>query len=235
MGWLRTNELKLSCDNMEVLLVGSSSGLRSGCPLILYGIAITPKASVYSWGVILDLGLLLDNQMMAIAKCTYHQFRLVHQLLPFLDKKDLTLSHSWLQAQLQQCALCGTALEDYTKVQIVQNAAAHLLMGMNIFYHMTPLLKELHWPTFISYFKVLLTSYKALYSLGPGHLKDNLIFPYIFLDDHYSHLRSAFSQLLTNRGLFECDQEEVFLNCSPWLPNVLPPQDYLATTLIHFR
>lgn len=42
MGWLRANKLKLNSDKMDVLLVGSSCVLGSGCTLRFAGVVLTP-------------------------------------------------------------------------------------------------------------------------------------------------------------------------------------------------
>lgn len=60
MEWMRTNKLKLNLDMLEVLLVGSCSGLGTGCTLRLAGVVNSPKPSVYNLSVHLDMGLLLQ-------------------------------------------------------------------------------------------------------------------------------------------------------------------------------
>lgn len=67
-------KLRLNLNKMEGLLVGSSSVLRSGCTLMQAVVALTPKASVCtSFGILLDAGLLLDVQVIAIARSVYQQ------------------------------------------------------------------------------------------------------------------------------------------------------------------
>lgn len=75
---MRTNKLNL--DKTEVLLVGTSLILRSGCTLMLDRVTLMPKASVDSWGVLLDLGLLFGTQGEAMARCTFYQIGWVRQL-----------------------------------------------------------------------------------------------------------------------------------------------------------
>lgn len=74
MGWTRANKLKFHPDKVEVLLVG-----RDYTPM-LDGVALTPEAHGHV-GVLLDLGLLLDAQVVVImAWSAYYQLRLVLQL-----------------------------------------------------------------------------------------------------------------------------------------------------------
>lgn len=69
----------------------------------------------------------------------------------------------------------GLLLKRTPKSQLVQNAAAAcLLLAKTRFHHATPLPQELD-PLSLVFqiqFKVLVITYKALYSPGPGYLKD---------------------------------------------------------------
>lgn len=69
---MTANKLRLNRDKMDVLLVGSSLVVGCGCTPKL---ALTPKTSVHSLGVLLDPGLLLDVQKVAVARSTYYQLR----------------------------------------------------------------------------------------------------------------------------------------------------------------
>lgn len=65
--------------------------LGRGCLQPLAGVALAPRSSDCSLGVLPDLGLLLDDQVAAVARRAYHQLWLVQQLRPFLGKKDLNM------------------------------------------------------------------------------------------------------------------------------------------------
>lgn len=69
------------------------------------------------------------------------------------------------------------AISSTSYLQLVQNVAVQMLSGQSKFYHVTPILHVLHWfpVIFQTQFKRLVIPYKALYSLGPGYLKDRLI------------------------------------------------------------
>ena len=55
-----------------------------------------------------------------------------------------------------------------------KNSAARLLTGTRYTEHIISMLQQLHWlPVYFqAHFKVFFIIYKALYSLGPGYLKD---------------------------------------------------------------
>lgn len=58
-------------------------------------------------------------------------------------------------------------------MELVQNMAAHMLMGASSFHYMTPILSELYWLSvfFHAQLKVLVLTYKSLYGLGVRYLK----------------------------------------------------------------
>lgn len=60
--------MKLYPDKIEMLLVGLSLFLASGCSLLLDGIVLSSTASICRLEMLLDLGLLLDGQVPAVAR-----------------------------------------------------------------------------------------------------------------------------------------------------------------------
>lgn len=75
-------------------------------------------------------------------------------------------------------ALCTwLLLKTNCTLQVVQNAVDCMLLGKTRFHHATASLQELHWlPVVLCQiqFKVLVSTYEALYRLGPGYLKNHL-------------------------------------------------------------
>ncbi|KAF7252094.1 RutC family protein in vnfA 5'region [Varanus komodoensis] len=179
MGWMSANKLKLNSDKMEVLLVGGS-GFREGeLNLVLNGVALPLRDEVHSLGVLLDPELSLEAQMTAVARSAFFQLRLIHQLRPYLENDCLvTVTHTLVTSRLDFCnaLYVGLPLKIVWIFQLVQNRAARLLMGTGRYGHMTPVLRQLHWlPIEVrAQCKVLVMTYKALNSLGPGYLKERL-------------------------------------------------------------
>lgn len=95
--------------------------------LILERVALIPKLSVRSLGLLLDADLLLDGEVAAVASGSYHQLRQVHQLHPFFDKRDLMMvTHALVPSRLDYCHVdyVGMPLNVPQKMQLVQNATA---------------------------------------------------------------------------------------------------------------
>ncbi|KAF7254481.1 hypothetical protein EYD10_00454, partial [Varanus komodoensis] len=68
MGWMRASKLKLNPDKTEVLLVSGSNSWVGDLGLVLDGVALPLKDRVRSLGVLLDLELSLEAQVL---RCQY--------------------------------------------------------------------------------------------------------------------------------------------------------------------
>lgn len=144
---------------MEVLL-GSPSSLRSANTPVLANVALLLKASVCSMEVLLNPALLVDTKVVTVDRNAYCQ--------SFLVKKDLaTGTHALVTTRLDYC-IVGLPLE----IQMVQNAAVHMLSGASTAHRVTPTLWELHWfpINFHAQIKMLFFTYKALYGLKTRYL-----------------------------------------------------------------
>ncbi|KAF7244380.1 putative RNA-directed DNA polymerase from transposon BS [Varanus komodoensis] len=179
MGWMRANKLKLNPDKTEVLLVGGSGFGEGELNLVLNGVALPLRDKVRSLGVLLDPELSLEAQVTAVARSAFLQLWLIHQLCPYLEYNCLvTVTHALVTSRLDFCntLYVGLPLKTVRILQLVQNRAVRLLTGTGHYVHMTPVLRQLHWlPIEVrAQFKVLVMTYKALNSLGPGYLKERL-------------------------------------------------------------
>lgn len=118
---------------------------------MLDGVACPLKDQVRS------LGVLLDEQIAAVSRSTFHQPRPVYYLHTFLDKKDLTtVSPALVTSRLNFCNVLyvGLPLDMAQKLQLVQNAAECIWTGANRFQHITPVLRKLHWQWHIKHYLV---------------------------------------------------------------------------------
>ena len=131
----------------------------------------------------------------------------------------------------------GLPLKSTRRLQLVQNAAARVVMGTTRCARVTPLLRELHWlpVVFRVRFKVLVTTFKALHGIGPGYLRDRLLPPIASHRPVRSHreglLRvpsAKLCQLVTPRG-------RAFSVGAPALWNELPPEIRKISDLRVFR
>uniref|UniRef100_A0A8C7DX51 MYCBP associated protein n=1 Tax=Naja naja TaxID=35670 RepID=A0A8C7DX51_NAJNA len=115
-----------------------------------------------------------------VARGAFAQVRLVRQLCPFLDRDALrTVTHALVTLRLDYCnaLYLGLPLHTIRRLQLVQNAAARVVMGVTQFSHITPLLRGLHWlPVALRVrFKVLTLTFKVLHDMGPQYLRERLL------------------------------------------------------------
>ncbi|KAF7235274.1 hypothetical protein EYD10_17889 [Varanus komodoensis] len=183
MGWMRANKLKLYPDKVEVLLVGSLNSWVGDLDLVLNGVAFPLKDMVRSLGVLLDLEMTLEAQVLAVVRSAFHQLRLIHQLCPYLEDDCLaTVMHVLVTSRLDFCNVLymGLPLKTVWILQMVQNRAARFLTRTGCYFHITLVLYQFHWlPIKVrAQFRVLVITYKALNGLGPGYLKEHL-WPYL--------------------------------------------------------
>ena len=90
-----------------------------------------------------------------------------------------TLIHAFVFSRLDYCnaLYSGLPKKSTDRLQLVQNAAARVLMKTKLRDHITPVLASLHWlpVVFRIDFKIILLVYKALNGLAPAYLDDCLV------------------------------------------------------------
>ncbi|XP_061474960.1 small ribosomal subunit protein uS7 isoform X1 [Rhineura floridana] len=236
MDWMGANRLKLNPDKTETLLVSAFSAQMVDVHPVLDGVTLPLKEQVRSLGVLFDPSLSLEAQ---VARNAFYHLQLVAQLRPYLDSDDLaSVVHALVTSRLDYCnaLYVGLPLKTVRKLQLVQNAAARLLMWTRRSAHITPVLARLHWLPicFRARFKVLVLTYKALHGMGPQYLVERL--------SQYEPtrtLRSTSKALLRVPSHREArrvmTRTRAFSVVAPELWNSLLDEVRLAPTLLSFR
>ena len=86
------NKLKLDSEKIDLLPVCQKIDQGAGIQLML-DLSIS-KTQMHTFGALLDSFLSLDTQVLAVAKHTFAQLKLVRQLSPLSEKSDLaTATH----------------------------------------------------------------------------------------------------------------------------------------------
>lgn len=126
-------------------------------------------------GVITDGAFKLDKQISSVVKASFFQLWLLAQVKPYLRKADLEkVIHVFTTSRQDYSTCLYVGQLKLSHMQIVQNAAAHLLTGRKKREHITPVLSSLHWlPIRYSIdFKILLCVFKTFNGLTPEYLSD---------------------------------------------------------------
>lgn len=115
--------------------------------------------------------------MRTITTSAFYHLKNIVKFRSLMSKNDLEkLIHAFISNRIDYCNGLFTGLPKKTikLLQLVQNAAARILMKTKRTDHITPIFKSLHWLP-LSHridFKALLLVYKSLNGIGPNYLSD---------------------------------------------------------------
>ena len=224
--WMRDNFLCLNEEKTEVLLFASKSNQdKLSIPVIKVGENdIHPTEQAKNIGFMFDTLMDGKAQVKQICKSAWFQVRNIGRIRNYLDEKATkTLVHAFITSRIDMnnCLLLGLPDNLINKIQMLQNAAARLIMRLPKHSHISSTLEELHWlpvPQRIIY-KTILMVFKALNDKAPDYIKDMLI-----LKSNANHaLRSNDSNLFIvpkSKSVRYGDRN--FKNVAPKLWNQLP-------------
>ncbi len=140
--WMSANFLNLNESKTEVIWFGNS---ESQVLSDLGNLAPFRKSVVKNLGVQFDVSLKFDKQINSVVKSCFFHLRLLAKVKPFLSTSNFEkLIHAFIFVRLYYCnsLYAGVSQSLLTRLQLVQNAAARLLMGVRKHQHITPIL---HW------------------------------------------------------------------------------------------
>jgi hypothetical protein len=176
--WMIRNKLKINDDKTEFLLISSpNSKLSTDVNISIGQSEIVPSTSCKSLGVMLDNHMQMNTQIQSMCKSILYHIRnisAIRQLIP--QSAAAQLINSLVTSRLDYCnsLLYGVPACKLQQLQRVQNIAARVvtLTRCSPENHIIPVLKSLHWlPVKIRIdFKILLFTYKCVYSLAPDYL-----------------------------------------------------------------
>ena len=231
------NKLKLNAENTEVFPAASTSRLRSvgRDSADIGGKRIPFRSSVRNLGVHLVQTLSVQQHISSVCRAAYLELRRIALIRPYLTQSATAqLVSSATTSRLDYCnsVLAGLLLK-ISRLQIVQNNAAKLVLRKSKYDHVTPLLHELHWLPikFRPQYKLATFVYRFFDGSLPGYLSQT---PCAYQPTR--NFRSSWEKLLKvpkrNTKTFG-ERSFSFLAPSVW--NSLPSDLRNSSTLLLFK
>ncbi|TWW67247.1 putative RNA-directed DNA polymerase from transposon X-element [Takifugu flavidus] len=181
--WMSSNFLLLNSGKTEVMVFGPEP-LRDRLDymITLDGISLTSSLSVRNLGVTFDQNLSFNSHIKLVSRSAFFCLRNITKIRKLLTRHDAEkLIHAFVTSRLDYCnsLLSGCPNNSLRSLQLIQNAAARVLTGIDKRDHITPVMALLHWlpVKFRIIFKTLLLTYKVLKrpsSIVPGGASDTL-------------------------------------------------------------
>ena len=178
--WFISNRLSVNPSKTEFLLIGNRQQ-RSKLPtqsISFAGNILNPTQSARNLGVIFDSDLSLTKHISSICQISFLHIRQFRRIRSSLDLNSaILLANALVSSRLDSCNSLLYGLPDSLvhRLQLVQNSLARVVIPeTNRYYHITPVLKKLHWLPIkqrITY-KIALLTYKTLASKQPAYLFD---------------------------------------------------------------
>ena len=237
--WTDSNMLKLNAEKTEIIILGSKFTLSKVrlTSLNLEGCTIQLSQVVRNLGVLLDSELTFKQHCLQLSSSSFYHLRQIWQIRHFLTQAACeTLVHAFITARLDYCnsILAGCNKTTLNTLQLVQNAAARLVVKARKRDHITPVLRELHWLSIAErvMFKIAVLVYRCLHHTAPMYLQLTRVSE---LPSRRSLRSSAHGDLLCPRPRTTTYSRKSFFFLGPQIWNKLPVQLRSSTSIGTFK
>ena len=200
--------------------------------------SVPPSTVVRDLGVLFDGALTLTAYISRTVSTCFYQLRQLKSIRRCLPV-DLarTIVNAFVVSRLDYCngLLAGQPAYQLRRLQLVQNAAARLIVGIRRSEHISPTLRSLHWlrcTERITY-KLCLTVFNALHGQAPAYIRE-LCLPVSKIDGR-QRLRSAGTLNIVEQGSETKFGERAFRVAGPRAWNKLPAEIKCAPTVASFK
>ena len=178
--WMNLNHLKMNDAKTEVILIGTTSSLKTMNNLQTFHVGnedIVLTDSARNLGVTIDKSLKLDSHVHNIIRICYHHLRRISKIRQYItEEAAATLARSLVLSRLDyaNAILIGLPETLLNKLQLVQNNAARMIYRKRKSHSATELLKQLHWLP-IRYriqYKILVLVFKSMNEQSPKYIQE---------------------------------------------------------------
>ncbi len=172
--WMKEHHLQLNLAKTELLVVPATPTLQHDFSIQLGTLIITPSTSVRNLGVIFDDQLTFKEHIAKTARSCRFALHNIRKIRPFLTEHAAQLLvQALVVSRLDYCnaLLAGLPSNTIKPLQMIQNAAARLVLNEPKRTHVTPLLISLHWLPVAARikFKTLMLAYRTTTGSAPSY------------------------------------------------------------------
>ena len=221
--FMAANKLKLNDEKTEFLVI-SKQKLNINMPDLHVGDAtVVPTDSTRNLGSIWDSRMRMTDHVTSVCKSSYLTLHHISCIKKYLNKDTLeTIVHAFVTARMDYGNALLYGIPDYQiqKLQLIQNYAARIVVGLRKYDHITETLIDLHWLPVKHriLYKVLLTVHKCLARKAPAYLQELLV-----VKDTGRVLRSSETNVLVRpKTITKTWGDRAFSHCGPTEWNRLP-------------
>ena len=236
--WMARNWLKLNDSKTEFIVYGSKKNLDTITTksVTVGDSTVAASDSVRSIGAVLESTLSLDKQVAATCKSAWYHLYSISKIKKYITADQLkSVIHAYVTSRIDQnnSLLVGAPKKTLSRLQMVQNASARLIMGLRKTDHITSALVHLHWLPVEKrcIFKLLLLVYKSLHGQGPEYLAE-LLDPYV---PQRTLRSSSEDKLCIPKCHYEDTRRRAFSIRGPVEWNKLPQEIKSCSTVSSFK
>ena len=219
--WMASHYLQLNAGKTEIIVFAKPNVLSK---LNIHGAFIKPSVCVRFVSTAKNLGIRLDSpltmtpQVKHLKSTCFNTMRKIAKMKYFLSPKQLeTLTHALIFSAMDYCnsLYFGISSANMQQLQVIQNRACRIVLGLKRRTSTDEHLKNLHWLKVkerVEY-KLILLTFKCLNGTAPPYLSDLL---------HYNHISGSRTPSLQSSSQHSSVGDRAFVSCAPRLWNDLP-------------
>ena len=221
--WCCENSLLINPDT-KVLFIGVPQLLRQlpAVPVLMHGKKINPVIVAIDLGLYLDQSLTYSDHVTKTASNCMHKLIEINRIKHLLDNKTLLLlMDSFFFCRLFHCSTVwsNTSKSNIEKLQLVQNFAARIVLGLRKYDYISQGIKSLNWLQVSDriYINYAVMTFKCIHSLVPDYLIDKSTFRSQIATRNTrqsNDLNIPRCRLATGQRAFNCISRSEYLECA---------------------
>ncbi len=223
--FLLENKMKLNDGKTEILILATPNQAKKVFidNINVGQINVPAVKEARNLGVTFDEGMKLTKHVNNLCKTGFFKLRQLSAIRNSLDIKTAKIAANAFVVSTLDYAnslLYGLPKKEIHRVQLVQNAAARVVMKLRKYDHVSDALKELHWLPVEARleYKIISLTWKALNNMAPPYIRELLV-----VNEGRPGMRSNASTILEiPRTKLKGCGDRAFCKSGPTLWNSLP-------------